>query len=119
MRTSNGPLVCIADNLVQTPYGLFITEVKKGEPLSPKQIRFLEHISYVFDRSKRLYFTTAPEKEFVDNLKLHGIEEVITSLKKIHDLALYNTNVCFNTDEKQALFNLKLLWEGLEQVATS
>ncbi len=119
MRNTNGQLVCTEDNLVQTPYGLLITEVKKGESLSPNQIRFLENISYEFDGSKHLKFVTVPEKKLVEDIKFHGIEEFIKSLKMIHDFALYNTNLCFDTDDKNALFNLKILWEGLEQIAKS
>ena len=36
--------------------------------------------------------------------------------KMIHDFALYHTDLCFDTEEKIALFNLKFLWEGLEQL---
>ena len=38
------------------------------------------------------------------------------TLKMIHDFALYHTDLCFDTEEKIALFNLKLLWEGLEKI---
>jgi len=59
------------------------------------------------------------EKEFIGNLKFHGIEELVKSLKMIHDFALYHTDLCFDTEEKIALFNLKILWEGLEQLGKS
>lgn len=116
MLTSNGQLVCTEDNLVQTPYGLLITEVKKGESLSPSQMRILDDISYALDESERLKRVNAPEKEFVEHLKFHGIKEFIDSLKMIHDFALYHTDLCFDTVEKNALFNLKILRESLEQM---
>ena len=116
MRISNGQLLCIEDNLVQMPYGLLVTEGEKGEPLSPDQIRFLDNISYEFDESKRLNLVNVPEKEFVEHIKFHGINELIDALKMIHDLALYHTDLCFDTEEKTALFNLKILWEGLEKI---
>ena len=119
MSTQNGQLVCIEDNLVQTPYGLFITDVKKGELLSPNQLKFLDNISYEFDESKRLSLANAYEKDFFEHIKLHGIDEFIHALKMIHDFALYHTDLCFDTDEKDALYNLKILWQGLEQVAKS
>ena len=116
MRTSNGQLTCIEDNLVQTPYGLLITEAKKGESLSPNQIRFLDNISYEFDESKRLNLVNVPEKEFIDFIMFHRIAELSKSLKLIHDLALYHSDVPFDKNEKTALFDLKLLWEGLEKI---
>ncbi len=59
------------------------------------------------------------EQEFIGNLKFQGIEELVKSLKMIHDFALYHTDLCFDTSEKIALFNLKFLWEGLEQLGKS
>ena len=59
------------------------------------------------------------EEEFIGNLKFQGIEELIESLKMIHDFALYHTDLCFDTPEKIALFNLKFLWEGLERLGKS
>ncbi len=59
------------------------------------------------------------EEEFIGNLKFQGIEELVNSLKMIHDFALYHTDLCFDTPEKIALFNLKFLWEGLEQLGKS
>ena len=54
--------------------------------------------------------------EFLDYLKFHGLGQLSKSLKLIHDLALYHSDVSFNEDEKSALFDLKILWEGFEQV---
>ena len=59
------------------------------------------------------------EQEFIGNLKFQGIEELVNSLKMIHDFALYHTDLCLDTPEKIALFNLKFLWEGLEQLEKS
>ncbi len=58
----------------------------------------------------------ASEAEFLDFVKFHGIDELIKSLKMVHDFALYHTDLCLDTQEKNALFNLKILWEGLEQM---
>jgi hypothetical protein len=33
----------------------------------------------------------------------------------IHDLALYHSDIPFDQAEKSALFDLKVLWEGLEK----
>ncbi len=40
------------------------------------------------------------KKEFIVNLKFHGIEELVTSLKMIHDFALYHTDLYFDTKVK-------------------
>lgn len=59
------------------------------------------------------------EQEFIGSLKFQGIEELVNSLKMIHDIALYHTDLCFDTHEKIALFNLKFLWERLEHLGKS
>lgn len=56
------------------------------------------------------------EKDFLDYIKFHGINEFVCSLKLIHDFALYHTDLCFDSEEKKALYNLKILWEGFEQI---
>ena len=64
---------------------------KNSKSLSPAQIEFIEYVTF------------------------HGIDEFIKSLKMIHDFALYYTDLCFDTEEKKALFDLKILWEGFER----
>lgn len=60
---------------------------------------------------------TSTEVEFIDSIKLYGIDECIRSLKTLHNLALYHTTeLCLSTKETTALFGLKLLWEGLEDI---
>ena len=56
------------------------------------------------------------QKEFLEYLKFHGLKQLSESLRLIHDLALYHSDVCFNEDEKSALFDLKILWEGFERI---
>lgn len=34
----------------------------------------------------------------------------------IHDLAVYHTDLPVDTTEKMALFNIKILWESLEEL---
>ena len=87
MRTSNGQTACLNGNHVESVNG---SEILKS--------------------------LNSVEQEFIGNLKFQGIEELIKSLKMIHDFALYHTDLCFDTEEKIALFNLKFLWEGLEEL---
>lgn len=72
----------------------------------------LEHVN----GSKTPIPLNASEAEFLDFVKFHGIDELIKSLKMVHDFALYHTDLSLDTQEKNALFNLKILWEGLEQM---
>ena len=93
MRNTNGQNVCLNDNVLKTVNG-------SQEPYPLTSLNSFE-------------------VEFLDYIRFHGIEELVKSLKMIHDFALYHTDLCFDTDEKNALFNLKILWEGLEQMAKS
>ena len=54
--------------------------------------------------------------EFLNDLKFHGLGQLSESLKRIHDLALYHSDVPFDKEEKSALFDLKILWEGFERI---
>ena len=54
--------------------------------------------------------------EFLDYLKFHGWGQLSKSLRLVHDLALYHSDVPFNEGEKAALFDLKILWEGFERI---
>jgi len=90
MRNTNGQNVCLDDSLLKSVNG----------SVEPKVSILLNSM----------------EVEFLDYVKFHGISEFIESLKMVHDFALYHTDLCFDTDEKKALFNLKILWEGFEQM---
>jgi hypothetical protein len=90
MRNSNGSNVCLN--------GKDVESIKDSEILKP---------------------LNSVEQEFIGNLKFQGIEELVNSLKMIHDFALYHTDLCFDKEEKVALFNLKFMWEGLEQLGKS
>ena len=49
-------------------------------------------------------------------VKCQGCKELAHSLRTIHDLALYHSDIPFDQAEKSALFDLKVLWEGLEKM---
>ncbi|UII32282.1 hypothetical protein LVD17_00325 [Fulvivirga ulvae] len=87
MRNSNGPTACI-----------------KGSHLEP------------VDGPKILNPLTPAEQEFISCIKFLGIDELIFSLKMTHNLALYHTDLSIDQEEKNALFNLKVLWEELEKL---
>ncbi len=54
--------------------------------------------------------------EFLDFVMFHGVHELSESLKLIHNMALYHSDLPFDNVEKSALFDLKMLWEGLENI---
>ncbi len=56
---------------------------------------------------------------FLDYIRFHREEELSKSLKLIHDLSLYHSDVPFDKSERAALFDLKILWEGLETLRNS
>lgn len=91
MRTSNGQSVCLNGNSVSTTVDArHVSKIQKS--LLPSQA------------------------EFLDSIMFHGVSGFSKSLKLIHDLALYHSDVPFDEDEKSALFDLKILWEGFERI---
>jgi hypothetical protein len=59
---------------------------------------------------------TQRQADFLYIVDCQGCRELSQSLKMIHDLALYHSDIPFDQKEKSALFDLKVLWEGLEQM---
>lgn len=116
MRNTTGQLIAGKDGKFETPFGTLFTFLEEGEPLNQRQLKFLEDIYWYFDPSRRLTLVTEVEKEFIELIHLTGIQDMIGSLKMIHDLALYHTDICFGAVEKNTLFNLKMLWEGMERM---
>ncbi|MBA4743994.1 MAG: hypothetical protein H2058_01940 [Muricauda sp.] len=51
--------------------------------------------------------------EFADHL---DGPDLVKSLKLVHDVALYHSHGPINEAEKDALFNLKVLWECIEGI---
>jgi hypothetical protein len=70
----------------------------------------------VKNASKTKVSLSDAQAELIDFILFHGASELSSSLKKIHDLALYHSDVPIDKVEKAALFDLKLLWEQLEQI---
>ena len=59
---------------------------------------------------------TDSQAEFWYLVESQGCKELAHSLRMIHDLALYHSDIPFDTAEKSALFDLKVLWEGFEKM---
>lgn len=57
---------------------------------------------------------TPVQADFLAFLRFHGPTELAASLRKVHDWALYHSSVPIEEPEKNALLEVKLLWEGLE-----
>ena len=66
--------------------------------------------------SKVKVLLTPSQHEFIDFVLFFGVRELSNSLKMIHDLALYHSDIPVTNAEKGALYNLKLLWEGFERI---
>ncbi|MCE7067438.1 hypothetical protein [Dyadobacter sp. CY326] len=66
--------------------------------------------------SKVVDSLTQSQAEFWYLVECQGCKELAHSLKMIHDLALYHSDIPFDTAEKSALFDVKVLWEGFEKM---
>ena len=95
MRNSNGQEICLNSNFSQ-----------KDSHSSLKKAEFIKSLNPL-------------EVKCIENLKSLGIEDLIHALKMIHDLALYHTDFCLDTTEKNALYSLKALWSELETLVKS
>lgn len=56
------------------------------------------------------------EQELLSSLQFYGIKKLSESLRLIHDIALYDSDQTLGEKEKSALFDLKILWEQLDQL---
>ena len=56
------------------------------------------------------------QAEFWYVIECQGYKELAHSLKMVHDLALYHSDIPFNTAEKSALFDVNLLVEGFQKL---
>lgn len=65
---------------------------------------------------KGKYLRCDAKNEFFEVITFHGISELICSLQKIHDLALYHTDIPIGEEEKTALFDIKVLWDALGEL---
>ena len=55
--------------------------------------------------------------EFLSMVMFHGVHDLSSSLKLVHDIALYHSDYPLEEVEKSALYDVKSLWEGLEKMA--
>ena len=56
------------------------------------------------------------DKKFVGYVRYHGVDGFIQSLKLVHNISLYHSQYPIDSEEKKALLDLKILWEGLEKL---
>jgi hypothetical protein len=59
---------------------------------------------------------TQSQADFLYIVDCQGCRELSQSLRMIHDLALYHSDIPFEEPQKSALYDMKLLWEGLEKM---
>ena len=60
---------------------------------------------------------TQSQAEFWYLVECQGCKELAHSLKMVHDLALYHSDIPFDTVEKSALFDVKALSEGFKKMS--
>jgi len=60
---------------------------------------------------------TKSQTDFWYLVECQGSKKLAHSLRTIHDLALYHSDIPFDTAEKSALFDLKVLWESFERMS--
>jgi hypothetical protein len=65
--------------------------------------------------SKIKVWLTPSQSEFIEFVLFYGASELSKSLKLVHDMALYHSDISINADEKRALFGVKCLWEKLKK----
>lgn len=53
--------------------------------------------------------------ELTEDLIFHDINEVIQSLKLVHTIALYHSDIPIDKNERSALFILQMIWEHFEK----
>lgn len=56
------------------------------------------------------------QKEFLNFVRFQGIQDIVESLKKVHEMALYHTDLVIDDEERVALFHVKILWEEMEKL---
>jgi|GEM_PF-1398622 len=59
---------------------------------------------------------SAEEVDFMDMIQSHDANALALSLREVHDIALYESDHILDEDGRTALFHLKVLWDGLEQM---
>ena len=59
---------------------------------------------------------TKPQSDFLDYLITHGVGQLSKSLRLVHDLALYESDMPLDENEKAALLDLKVLWQEFERM---
>ena len=64
--------------------------------------------------SKIKVLLTPSQSEFIDFVLFYGASELSKSLRIVHDLALYHSDIPVDAAEKRALFSVKCLWEGFD-----
>jgi len=60
---------------------------------------------------------TSAEADILYLIDTQGSRELARSLRMIHDMALYHSDIPFEEPQKSALYDMKLLWEGLEKMS--
>ena len=64
--------------------------------------------------SKTVKLLTSAEVDFLEFFNYLDSPKFVNSLKLIHDLAVYHSDVLFDVEEKTTLYDVRTLWEKIE-----
>lgn len=65
--------------------------------------------------SKVKVWLTPSQSEFIEFVLFYGASELSKSLRIVHDLALYHSDVAIGAEEKRALFGVRCLGKELKK----
>lgn len=91
MSTQNGPKLCSTCNAVIVSDGAQAAS-KIPQPPTPAQCKLLNYVDYL----------DAPDR--------------IKALRLVHDIAVYHSEEPLEWEEKQALYQVKVLWELITEI---
>lgn len=66
--------------------------------------------------SKVSKLLTSAEVELLEFVNYLDSPDLVKSLKLIHDFAIYHSYIPFDLEEKTALYDVRVLWEKIEEI---
>lgn len=83
---------------------------------SEKQCSRLAASADTADNTQKVKVWLTPSQcEFIDFVLFYGASELSKSLRIVHDLALYHSDVAIGVEEKRALFGVRCLGKELKK----
>jgi hypothetical protein len=67
---------------------------------------------------RTIHSITSTEKDLLDFISNYNPQELAQALRDVHDIALYNSTIAIEENEKLHLLHVKLLADELEKLET-